>query len=81
MLAPDFLEILRCPETREPLELLPAEALAALNARIAAGGVRNRGGEAVSEALEAGLLPRGGPAVYPVRDDIPILLVEEAILL
>ena len=78
---PDFLQLLACPATRRPLRELTAADLAALNARIARGGVRNRGGASVAEALQAGLQPDGERVVYPIQDGIPILLTTEAIAL
>ncbi len=75
----ELLEILACPETKEPVELVSAEQLAEVNARIEAGSVTNRGGEKVADRLEAGLLRQDGKLLYPVRDGIPIMLVEEAI--
>lgn len=76
---PDFLTMLRCPDTQE--RLLPADQaiLAALNARIRSGQVRNRGGAQVTSELTAGLVTAGGAFVYPIQQDIPILLSTEAI--
>jgi uncharacterized protein YbaR (Trm112 family) len=74
-----LLEILCCPETRQPLRRAPAEVVAALNDRIRAGAVRNRAGQPVTEPCEAGLLRADGRALYPVRGGLPILLVAEAI--
>ena len=79
MIAQDLLEILCCPETREDVALADAALVAKINARIAAGGVKNRGGQAVSEKIDAGLLRKDGKYLYPVRDDIPIMLVDEAL--
>lgn len=79
MLAPDLLAILRCPETRQPLVVADADALAFANARIAAGGVRDADGEPVSEPLTEALATVDGRRIYPVREGIPILLVEEVI--
>ena len=79
MLAPDLLAILRCPETRQPLVVADADALAFANARIAAGDVRDVNGEPVREPLAEALATADGRRVYPVREGIPILLVEEAI--
>ena len=76
---PEFLQILRSPDTRKPLRLAEATELAAVNARIGDGSARNRAGEPVTQPLDAGLVPDGESVVYPVRDDIPILLKDEAI--
>ncbi|MBX3464926.1 MAG: hypothetical protein KF830_17295 [Planctomycetes bacterium] len=73
------MRLLVCPSTREPLREATAAELAALNAAIAAGGVRNRSGAQVSAPVTAGLVPQSGAALYPIQDDIPILLTGEAI--
>jgi len=75
----ELLAILACPETHQPLSLADAALLERVNARIQAGGVKNVGGAAVSEALEAGLVREDGAIVYPIRDGIPVLLVDEGI--
>ena len=79
MIHPDLLAILACPESRQPLAHADEALLARVNERIAAGGVQNVGGSAVSDALTAGLVREDGAVVYPVRDDIPVLLVDEGI--
>lgn len=76
---PELLSILACPETRESLRLASAEELAAANARIAQGGLENHGGERVTEALTAGLMRADGKRLYPIREGIPVLLVDEGI--
>ncbi len=75
----DLLEILVCPETRQPLTLAGEELLQRLNRQIGAGTLRNRGGEAVQKELEAGLVRQDGAVLYPIEDDIPVMLVEESI--
>ncbi len=79
MIAPDFLALLVCPATRQPLRQATAPELAAVNAAIAAGTARNRGGAAVDAPLQEGLVTADGTFVYPVRDGIPILLSAEAL--
>lgn len=78
MIAPDLLEILRCPESRQPLGYATAEALAGLNARLP---VSNRAGEQIHTPILAGLVRLDQTLLYPIRDEIPILLVEESIFL
>ena len=78
-LDPEFLSILRTPDSTRPLAPMEPAALQALNEAIASGGVRDRGGEPVSEPLEAALEAQGEPVVYPIRDGIPDLLVERAL--
>lgn len=74
----DALELLACPEDKSALSLAPADQVDALNAAIAAGKLQNRGGEAVSEAIQGALVRADGTYLYPIRD-FPILLVDEGI--
>ena len=76
---PELLEILVCPETRQPVAPAGAAVLSGLNQAIAAGSVRNRGGEAVTQALQEGLVREDGKILYPVEDGIPVMLIEESI--
>jgi uncharacterized protein YbaR (Trm112 family) len=77
--SPELLEILVCPETKQPVKLANDELLAALNQKIAGGDVRNRGGEKVENAISEGLLREDGTVLYPVDDGIPVMLIEESI--
>ena len=78
-LDPELLEILVCPETRQPVSLAPEGLLASLNQKIQAGELRNRGGQSVSDPLQEGLLREDGRILYPVDDSIPVMLIEESI--
>ncbi|MCP4002436.1 MAG: hypothetical protein GY727_16160 [Gammaproteobacteria bacterium] len=74
-----LLDILCCPITRRPLVRMDETLLAEINTAIVAGKVRNHGGESLTEILTGGLVSQDGDLVYPVRDDIPVLLEEECI--
>lgn len=74
-----LLDIICCPVTRLPLELLDAERLSTLNAAIAAGHVRNQADREVAGSLAEALVTRDGKLAYPVRDGIPVLLEDECI--
>ena len=76
---PELMEILVCPETRQPLALADASLLADLNERIRAKTLRNRGGDRVEKEITEGLLREDGRVLYVVDDDIPVMLVEESI--
>jgi uncharacterized protein YbaR (Trm112 family) len=77
----ELLEILACPETRQPLAEATPEMLARVNASIRAGAARNRAGKPVEREIEGGLVREDGRVLYPIRDRIPVLLVDEGIAL
>lgn len=74
-----LLDLLCCPTSRQPLALLDARGLDALNQAIGAGGVRRADESAQTEALRQALITRDRKTVYRVDDGIPVLLAEEAI--
>jgi len=74
-----LLDIVCCPVTQLPLQLLDTERLARLNGAISTGDLHNRASEPLRETLSEALVTRDGRLVYPVRDGIPILLEEESI--
>lgn len=76
-----LLDIVCCPVTKLPLQLLDAGRLARLNDAIRAGRVSNEASDAVGEPLDEALVTRDGRLAYPVRDGIPILMEEECIRL
>ena len=75
----DLIEILVCPETRQPVQLAGADTLARVNAEIEAGRLRNRGGETVTQAVAEGLVREDGRILYVVDEGIPIMLVDQSI--
>ena len=76
-----LLEILVCPETKQSLHMAELSLLERLNASISDGSVTNRRGDLVSTLIEEGLVREGRDMLYPVRDDIPIMLIDESISL
>jgi uncharacterized protein YbaR (Trm112 family) len=79
MVDPELLEILVCPETHQPVRLAGAELLDRLNQAIRSGDVTNRGGDEVTDPVEEGLVREDDKILYPVREEIPIMLIDEAI--
>ena len=76
-----LLKILVCPETKTPVSIAAPELIARLNAQVEQGSLMNRSGKHVSVKFESGLVRSDGKILYPIRDDIPVMLVDEGILL
>ena len=76
-----LLDIVCCPVTQMPLELLPQSKLARLNALIEQHKIKNRDGVVIEVTLEQALMTRDGRLAYPIRDGIPVLLEEQGVLL
>ncbi len=74
-----LLDLLCSPDTRQPLALLDARGLEALNRAIAAGGVQRADGSPQAQVLREALITRDRKQLFRVDDGIPVLLAEEAI--
>jgi uncharacterized protein YbaR (Trm112 family) len=81
MMRIELLEILRCPEDHTPLTPASDALLDQVNAAVRAGRLLNRGGERVEQLLDAALVRAAGDVLYPIVDEIPVLLLDEAITL
>ena len=79
MVDEELLKILVCPEDKTPVRLADDELMAKINGAIEAGALKNRGGEAISEQAETGLVREDNAYLYLIRDDIPIMLIDEAV--
>ncbi len=81
MLDPELLALLVCPATHQELALAGPEEIVRLNEAIRAARLRNVAGALVAEPVEGALVRADGAVAYAVRDDIPVMLVEEGLLL
>jgi len=78
---PELLEILVCPETKQTLKPADADILNRVNQAVREGSLLNQGGDRVKDGIEEGLVREDGKVLYPVKDDIPVMLLDEAIRL
>ncbi len=74
-----LLAILCCPETKQEVSLASDELVNKLNADIERGQLRSRNQHIVKEKLDGGLLRADKKILYPVREDIPVMLIDEGI--
>ena len=79
MIDKELLKILACPETKEPVVLAEQNLVDDINRRIEKGDLLNRGGKKVENKIDGGLVRQDGAYLYPIEDDIPIMLIDEAI--
>ncbi len=79
MIDRELLEILCCPKTKVPVEMLSEDKLKAVNDRIGRGEVKTVDGSKVGTPLDAGLITEDGKTIYRIDDDIPIMLIDEGI--
>ena len=78
---PELLSILACPETHQGLREASAAELTRVNSAIAEGKLKNLGGKPVTQAFEAGLMREDSRRIYPIREGIPVLLIDEGVAL
>lgn len=79
MITPELLALLRCPQTKQALSLASASQLAQVETTRVAGHLRDQAGRTVKEPISAGLVRADGALLYPIRDGIPVLLLEDAL--
>ena len=74
-----LLEILCCPQSRAGLRQARREETDGVNRATPAGPVRNASGEILKSALSDALVTVDGLTIYRIEDDIPVMLVNDAI--
>jgi uncharacterized protein len=79
MIAQELLDILCCPETKEDLAIADQALIDRINAKISNGSAKNRAGQIVKEKIDSGLIRKDKKFIYPIREDIPIMLIDESL--
>jgi uncharacterized protein YbaR (Trm112 family) len=77
----EILPILCCPEDHTPLAIADDALVGEVNTAIRAGRLDDRAGKRVEQTIDAGLVRTAGDVLYPIIDQIPVLLVDESIAL
>ncbi len=79
MIDQKLLEILVCPENKTPVHPADEALVNTINAAINAGTLKNRAGEPVNDMIDEGLVREDNAYLYIIRDNIPVMLIDEAI--
>lgn len=79
MVDASLVAIMVCPETHQSLTVADEATVKKVNTAIEAGTLKNRDGELIQEPIQAALLRDDGAYLYIVRDDIPVMLIGEAV--
>jgi uncharacterized protein YbaR (Trm112 family) len=80
MIDKELLDIIVCPETKQDLVLAEPALIERINLLIEKGELMSRSKQKVSEKIDGGLIQKEDRKyLYPIRDSIPILLIDESI--
>jgi uncharacterized protein YbaR (Trm112 family) len=75
----DLLAILCCPETKLDVSLADDALISKINDAVSQGILKNKAQKPVTELLDGGLIRADKKILYPIREDIPVMLIEEGI--
>ena len=75
----DLLAILCCPDTKQDVSLADEALITKLNEAVRRGQLTNKANKPITEPLDGGLIRSDRKILYPIREDIPVMLIEEGI--
>ena len=75
----EFLNILCCQETKQSLHCADKTLVNQVNCRIGEKQLRNRFGDIIDKRIDEGLIREDGLVLYPIRSDIPVLIIEASV--
>lgn len=79
MIDAKLVDILRCPQDRSRLQVAAPEIVDRINQAIERGTAVNLAGERLPKRIDGGLVREAGDLLYPIVDDIPVMLPDEAV--
>ena len=74
-----LIELLRCPETGQCVAQAPTELVQRLESLRLNGLLMAPDKSPLSNVIQTGLVREDGARFFPVRDGIPVMLLEESI--
>ena len=74
-----LLDILVCPITKQSVNMLDADRLETLNQLIEKGDIQSHDGSKVEHPLGQALITQNGSTIYPIEQQIPIMLEDRSI--
>lgn len=77
----ELLAILRCPESIQPVRLADESLVHRLLEQARKGDLKNLRGDQVPADFESLLMREDQKRAYVVREGIPIMLIDEAVVL
>ena len=79
MLRAEILATLCCPENHSAVKPASESLIKEINTAIRLRSLRNRGGQLLEQPITGALVRADGDVVYPIIDDIPVLVRSEGI--
>ena len=79
MIDKQLLEILRCPQNQSQLSQADQQLVEQINQAIDQQQLVTAGGHTLKKHLDGGLIRAAGDLMYPIIDQIPVMLPDEAI--
>jgi len=79
MIDQELLKLLRCPRSRETVQLAPESLVVKLNDAIGRGELRDFGDQKITQPIDAAVMVDGAKEVYPIRGGIVSMVADEAI--
>ena len=80
MIKEELLNVICCPETKEDLVLADQDLVDKINSLIDSGEIESRIKQKITKRRAGGLIQKESRRfLYPIRNEIPILIIDESI--